>query len=216
MSDNASIPLCNISNIVKVQDLFKLHFISFKYDWFGKPLNVKADFLLAYNTERIYFAFKCEQKAFINPDHQKKIYTLGLWEYDVVEFFLSDPKSGRYQEFNISPAGSWWSMLFSEYRKEYPNHFILPQELEIISNLTENMWEVGFSIPLDQLSLDFSDLKQLTGNVTSIINGRDRKYLSWANIKSGKPDFHRNYCFVPLVTMKREIDFKDLTKIIML
>ena len=197
MSDNTSIPLYNISNTVKIEDLFELQFIPFKCDWFAEPLNIKTAFLLAYSSQRIYFAFKCRQKAFINSDHQKNAYKEGLWKYDVAEFFICDPKSGQYQEFNISPSGSWWTMLFSGYRKEDHSHFVLPQEIEIISNFTDSIWEVAFSVALDQLSLDVSDLTKLTGNVTSIINGRNRKYLSWAIINSDKPDFHRNDCFLP-------------------
>jgi hypothetical protein len=210
MSVKSFIPFYKLPEHIEIECLFKLPFFHFEYDWFAEPLCMSATFLIGRNTENLYFAFMCTQKAFINENHQKNVYCEGLWKYDVAEFFISDLKSGQYQEFNISPAGSWWTMLFSEYRKEDHNNFKFPQQIEIFSHLSENSWQAALSIPTDQLSLDFSDLTKRTANVCAIVNGRDRKYLSWANINSDKPDFHKYSSFLPINLINNGAVFSNL------
>jgi len=196
MNINNFLPIFYFSNDIKLFNIFNLNFFSITHDWFGKTVNNSPSFLLGYNEINIYFAFSNNHKPFFNKKHKINTYNEGLWEYDVAEFFIFDIKAKKYQEFNLSPTGSWWTMLFCDYRKQDQNNLTIPDRIEIYSDYSEKMWQVALKLPLNQLSVDFFDPGNCTGNVCAIVN-KNRKYLSWAKSCSQKPDFHLVKSFLP-------------------
>ena len=110
----------------------------------------------------------------------------GLWEQDVAEFFISDRRTGHYQEFNLSPGGAWWSALFvaPRVRKDpQPESQAFGVRTEILWTATEWVGRLSFPQP---------DLFHTAVNFTAITAGREgRRFYSLAALGSATPDFHR-------------------------
>jgi hypothetical protein len=193
-----SLPCIKLSKDFVLAGVFSLPFTEFKKDWYGKVPQARTSFLFGTDEENLFFALKCEKPAAFDKQHKPGEYTENLWQYDVAELFIVEPGSGRYQEFNLSPAGSWWSMLFSDYRVRDLAHFSMPKGLQCSGSVSEHRWQAALMVPLQSLSLPRMALKEYRFNVCSIINGAEKQYLSWAESKSEKPDFHRTEHYVPL------------------
>lgn len=113
----------------------------------------------------------------------------GLWNHDVAEIFLAGP-GPRYQEWNFSPSGAWWSAVFSDYRQlEQPCPGVVP-DLEAVSG--PGFWEVRCRLPLVSL-LPWNDAprSQWRLHVACILYPQDPEYLCSGHTSGGTPDFHR-------------------------
>ena len=130
-----------------------------------------------------------------NKALQKKFLS-GLWNENVLEFFILENGSQRYLEFNFSSEGNWWAALFNDYR-------VLSSELE---NLTAKIkgsdselvnfqdkeylvYQVAFS--MGDLPFQISDQSMI--NVTAIFhnNGARTYYsLSALGLRNEAVDFH--------------------------
>lgn len=118
--------------------------------------------------------------------------------HDVAEFFLTDPTTGRYVEFNLSPNGAWWSQSFSAPR--VPDGQGLVPGVETFAELApDGGWVAAMAIPRGFLEseLKFGDSSRL--NVCFILGSPEQRFLSAANLGGGEPDFHRPERFSRLV-----------------
>jgi hypothetical protein len=115
----------------------------------------------------------------------------GLWERDVAEFFLMDA-DGRYQEFNLSPTGAWWSCDFTAYRSRGMG---IPEQGEVFieTKIEPDAWQVVFSVPLQQLLIPLEGVVGI--HVSAISRTPHTRYLSSSPVEGAKPDFHRRECF---------------------
>lgn len=114
--------------------------------------------------------------------------------------FLSDPTSGRYFEFNLSPNGAWWSCEFSAPRVRAEEVEIAFPEVATFAELAPNGgWVAAMAIPRDLLEarLNFGEGSKL--NVTFILGTPEQRFLSAAKLGEGEPDFHRPERFTDLV-----------------
>lgn len=117
----------------------------------------------------------------------KKIgFVEGLWQQDVAEFFIADRRTGRYQEFNLSPGGAWWSAIFTSPRvklEPQPEWRAFGVRTKVVWSEKEWTGELSFPMP---------DLSQAAVNCTAITAGREgRRFYSLAALGSATPDFHR-------------------------
>ncbi|RYD48822.1 MAG: hypothetical protein EOP83_25990 [Verrucomicrobiaceae bacterium] len=122
-----------------------------------------------------------------------------LWKYDVAELFLTDPTSGRYFEFNLSPNAAWWSCEFTAPRQRAEETDIAFPDVTTYAELApDGGWVAAMSIPLDLLEarLNFGETTKL--NVTFILDSPEQRFLSVANLGEGEPDFHRPERFSPV------------------
>lgn len=197
MTTSQTLPCLRLSKELVITDIFSLPFVEFSKDWFGKVPQAKTSFCFGTDENQLFFALKCDKPACFDTQHKPGEYTENLWQFDVAELFIVEPDSGRYQEFNLSPAGSWWSMLFSDYRLRDPAHFIIPKGLQSTGSVSEHLWQAALRVPLQSLSLPPQTLKEYRFNVCSIINGTEKQYLSYADAKSEKPDFHKTEYYLP-------------------
>jgi hypothetical protein len=102
---------------------------------------------------------------------------------------------GRYQEFNVSPTGAWWSCGFTAYRSRVVVNPV-PAEVSVESKLERDAWEVVFSVPLRELMIP---LEKVVGvHISAIIHIPRMRYLSSLPLREERPDFHRRECFEPI------------------
>ncbi|MCP5536921.1 MAG: hypothetical protein H7A51_11910 [Akkermansiaceae bacterium] len=161
-------------------------------DWFGHKLDVPAAFGLAIDHASFWFVATRRKPASLHPQARPGIFTPELWKYDVAEFFLSHPTSGRYLEFNLAPNGAWWSAEFTAPRVRADKQDVEVPGVQTFSDLApDGTWVAAASIPLDVLKarLDFGPETRM--NVTFIVDSPDQKFLTATPADGGAPDFHR-------------------------
>jgi hypothetical protein len=133
-----------------------------------------------------------------NREYKQGEFIEGLWNEDVVEFFVMN-NSGGYQEFNVSPAGAWWTSSFSSYRKRSEEP-VLFSPILVEAHITPAGWGVFFSLALKDISTPLLPTEARI-HVSAILTGVNQqpRYLSSAPLSQSAPDFHDARCFLPIV-----------------
>ncbi|HEY1120231.1 MAG TPA: hypothetical protein VGE67_01465, partial [Haloferula sp.] len=168
-------------------------------DWYGTALASQAAFCVAVDPRRLWFVASHGKPAKLHPAARPARFVPELWKYDVAELFLSDPTSGRYFEFNLSPNAAWWSCEFTAPRQRAEETDIAFPDVTTYAELApDGGWVAAMSIPLDLLEarLNFGETTKL--NVTFILDSPEQRFLSVANLGEGEPDFHRPERFSPV------------------
>ena len=132
----------------------------------------------------------------------------GLWEQDVMEFFILDRQSGHYREYNLSPGGAWWAAEFTA-----PRVRLDPQPGKATFGVKTHVswgrddWGGSLRIPIPSeigMSDPNRDSAVLGDGPTSLEKGRwavnftsvwssaaGRQFYSLAELGGEKPDFHQ-------------------------
>jgi len=115
-----------------------------------------------------------------------------LWEETCLELFLGTEDSGRYWEFNLSPAGNWNVYRFDGYRegmREVPLYPSLPFDVRIGPDSLDLSMEldVGTILPAEET---------LRIGVAAVVKAVDGCTIHLALSHPGpRPDFHRREGF---------------------
>ena len=169
-----------------------LGLLGLQNDWYGKPLDVPAAFGLAIDHGSFWFVATRRKPALLHPDARPGQFTPELSKYDVAEFFLSHPASGRYLEFNLAPNGAWWSAEFTAPRECAHTEDLPVPGVKTFAELSpDGSWLAAASIPLDVLKARFGFGPDTRMNVTMILDSPEQKFLTAVPAPDGEPDFHR-------------------------
>lgn len=211
---------------------------SFATDWFGAPLPGAISYQVRLTESELLFTAAINVAPSYDPTQKAGDFVEGIWRYDAAELFIAEAevseaplmslanedttqtqrwKNVRYQEFNFSPLGAWWSCVFDSYRvraskqplpleaaaKHLPggndstisgSTDTAPLSPKIQTTLHSSSWSLEASIPRDLIFVDsFQQPSDAGGsgklNVAFIINGGTFASL---NARSHlEPDFHR-------------------------
>lgn len=179
-------------------------------NWQGESLKTPAGFGMAMDHENFWFVASRNKPASTHPDAYSGRFTPELWKYDVAEFFMYDPLSERYLEFNLAANAAWWCAEFTE-----PRHRAYEEDVEMIgvraySDLSpDGSWVAAVSIPLDILKarVNFGASSQM--NVSFIIESPDQQFLT-ANAPQGEePDFHQIELFKTVQILEGGVTFQN-------
>jgi Carbohydrate family 9 binding domain-like len=121
------------------------------------------------------------------------------YEYDVVEVFVRNAKSGspQYYEFEVSPYNQALQVNIVEPRQEY--YFGVKNGFTHTATIVAGGWEAEMRIPLASLGWDGKQPLELIGNAYAALGeGDSRVYWSLFELPPGKPDFHIPGAFRPL------------------
>ncbi|MGE0495630.1 MAG: hypothetical protein AB7S38_40875 [Vulcanimicrobiota bacterium] len=160
--------------------------VEFGWDWFGRPRTFGAWFRCGWDGQQLSFEFGVDKTPECDP-HPHGSFRQELWKQDVAEIFVAD-REGRYQEFNVSPSGAWWSALFRGYRQLEREVSEPPLELQAEGGV--GVWWVKLRV---KPALELHKL-----NLTAILRPSDPVYLCLGHRSGGEPDFHRADNFLPL------------------
>ncbi len=166
--------------------------LGLEHDWDGNRVEPAAAFSLVKDSRRLWFLAGHRRPAALHPRSRPGDFQAELWRYDVAEFFLADPRSGRYFEFNLSPNGAWWNCEFTAPRvRAKEEDEPMPDVATFAELAPDGSWLAAMAVPLDLLEarLDFG--AETTANVTFILETPAQRFLSAANLGDGGPDFHR-------------------------
>ncbi|MBN8460941.1 MAG: hypothetical protein J0M04_24185 [Verrucomicrobia bacterium] len=174
------------------------------HDWFGQRVEPGAAFSLVKDPRRLWFVAAHRRAAALHPRSRPGEFQAELWRYDVAEFFLAHPASGRYFEFNLAPNGAWWNCEFTAPRVRAREEDEPMPEVATFADLApDGSWLAAMAVPLDLLKarLDFGP--QTTANVTFILESPAQRFLTAAKLGDGEPDYHQpglfpRVAFVPV------------------
>lgn len=160
-------------------------------DWFGKPVKPPVAFGFAVDLKYLWFVVSHQKSPSLHPAARPGDFKSELWKYDVAEFFLTDPKTGRYLEFNLAPNGAWWSAEFTapRIRTEIADN-PFPGVATFADMASDGSWLAAAAIPLEQLrnSLNFGSESHL--NASFILNSPEQQFLTATDLGEGEPNFH--------------------------
>jgi hypothetical protein len=162
--------------------------------WLSRPLGERVyRWALALTPDSLIFR---ADLPFGRPDfddsYQRGAFIEGLWDRDLAEFFIMD-EAGRYQEFNVSPAGAWWSCYLTSYRQR-SDLSINGQPSFVETQLNQAGWSVVFALPRSALLVPITEKSSVHVTAIASIAG-ERRFISSAPTSNFAPDFHRRECF---------------------
>ena len=161
----------------------------------GTTCPVSATFAVAGNSLEVHFKV-VTAAIFAKPQLAADEYP---YEYDVVELFVSNAKSGTpaYYEFEVSPYNQSLQVNVVEPRQEY--YFGIKNGFTHSARIARDGWEADMKIPLATIGWDGKRPAQFTGNAYAALgDAGHRIYWSLFELPAGKPDFHVPSAFRPL------------------
>ncbi|MCW1921908.1 hypothetical protein OKA05_05050 [Luteolibacter arcticus] len=161
-------------------------------DWYGAEVAPQAAFCVAVDPRSLWFVASHPKPAKLHPAARPARFVPELWKYDVAELFLTDPTSGRYFEFNLSPNAAWWSCEFTAPRQRAEETDIAFPDVATFAELApDGGWVAAMAISREVLEarLNFGETTKL--NVTFILGSPEQRFLSAVNLGEGEADFHR-------------------------
>ena len=166
-------------------------------DWFGTPLANPVRLIFWVAEERFHFLIQATPAPGLShPGSHHHQYQAELWKYDVAEFFISDPTSGRYLEFNLAPNGAWWSCGFSAPREPSPGEPSAIPGVKTLTRQDSDSWLAQASLPLSWLQKHYNFGPDSKINATFILGSPRQIFLTAAAPADGEPDFHRSAEFL--------------------
>jgi hypothetical protein len=169
-------------------------------DWFGVPAPDGRRWKLRVAEGHLLFQAAAVGQPTCTTAGAAGAFVAGLWEGDVAEMFLANPKTGYYLEYNLAPGGAWWCCAFDAPRRRVAS---LPAPPLGVCGSAANeggtdAWESTLTIPLASLpsELEF-DPASTRGNITFCL-GRPQRFFTLADLGGGQPDFHRPSRWLPL------------------
>lgn len=168
-------------------------------DMEDRPVHPPAGFSFARDDRRLWFVAHHRAPAQIHPEARPGGFQADLWRWDVAEWFVAHPDSGRYLEFNLAPNGAWWSCEFTAPRVRADETDIAFPEVATFADLApDGTWVAAMAIPIDLLEARIGFGTGSTANVTMILGSPAQRFLSAAPLGGGPPDFHRPERFTEL------------------
>lgn len=169
-------------------------------DWDGEELEPVPAFALACDLEFLWFIAHHRAPAICCGLAPPGAFAAELWKYDVAEFFISDPESGRYIEFNLAPNSAWWSCEFSSPRQRAVMADVaMPGVRTWADGLMAGGWLAAMAVPLDVLRARVGFGARSRANVSMILGSAPRRFLTASPLGVGEPDFHRPDFFPEVV-----------------
>lgn len=176
-------------------------------DWSGEAALCPPQFAFFSSSESLVFVMRLALPVDGHPEAMAHEFREELWRYELGEFFLADPQSGKYMEFNLAPNGAWWSCFF-----EAPRMPITPNEQ--LAGVVTECWtdeaagesgvvSVAATIPRSSLrrgGMEFLQEGALL-NATFILGSEEKggqRFFTAAPLPGAEPNFHQPAHFLPI------------------
>ncbi len=173
----------------------KTHTLEIAHTWDGVPLWPKARTSLELRTTFDSLVLTVDAPFYNDPPPDAAVgSTDGLWNYEVVEFFLSGPSVENgdipYLEVELSPHGHFLVLQLLGIRER---HQIMP-ELSFSAEIQGDRWHGEAAIPREWLPPGPHRCNAYA------VRGQaeHRHYMAMKPVPGEEPDFHRVMYFVPI------------------
>lgn len=194
------LPVLISKSLLSADQLYTLPKASLSRQWNrAGTFGGRVGFLLVVDPKAFYLVAEFAKPAQTQPTQQGK-FIEGLWEGDVIEVFLADDSSQRYQELELSPTGAWWSAVFSAPRVREQQDLSKVSVVCSSANVAGN-YQLLFAYPRNALGINFSFGERSRANVCACLGKGKRDYLSYCSLSGETPDFHQPKEFWPLMLL---------------
>jgi hypothetical protein len=128
--------------------------VSFDTDRSGAPvLGHRLEVRSLWTKRFLYFLFACPYEELnLRPNPSRATKTDGLWNWDVVELFISAGTDylGHYKEFELSPQGEWLDMDITRPRGPIAKNLEWNSGLQVDAKVEakERIWYAVMKIPI--------------------------------------------------------------------
>lgn len=169
-------------------------------DWHGAALNPPIGFTIATDSANLWFVATRHAATMTRPGAEPGSFVPGLWEYDVAELFIGDPKTGSYLELNLAPNGAWWAAkfgsprVFSDVQPDFVGAVSTRRQEEI-----DDGWFAAIIVPIAFLREEIGFGLGSTANATFIMNSPEQTFHSACKLPGAEPDFHQPAAFPRLI-----------------
>lgn len=167
-------------------------------DWLGQKREKPLMYSLADDGEKLWFVAASSMVARMHPQARPGHFLGEMWKYDVAEFFLADPVSGRYIEFHLSANSAWWSGEFVSPRELSENPLPFPEVETYAEIAKDGGWMSAMSIPIDLLQSRVAYRQGIKANVCFISNSPEQKFYSAVKLPGEHRNFHQPAYFTPV------------------
>jgi hypothetical protein len=161
---------------------------------------IDVDVILSGEDLITMFRVESEEPIYANPVLSKDSSQWGLWDWDVVELFLSVGPDAPipYYEFQISPLNQYFELEIFEPRKKINRDFHSGFS-HGARQVSDREWRAEMVIPLKKLGWSGQNA-HLRGNLFAIL-GEPSKRSYWSAFlpQQSAPDFHLPQFFKPLL-----------------
>lgn len=169
------------------------------HDLSGTPLATPIRFGLALSPTFLYFGYAQAVSSDTFTPRPVGEFFEGLWEEQVLELFLAADSGERYQEFNLSPSGAWWTQPFSAHRVR-DNTIPAPKSLEVFAEEGSAGSRSFFRVPRSALLVACSLSVGSRANITAIVldpRSKEKRFCAVHDTGPGAADFHSPSGFKP-------------------
>jgi hypothetical protein len=174
----------------------KLHMV--ERDWFGVAALGPPKWLLTIDDDVLALRGMVASPPICTKQDCESGFIEGLWEADVVELFLSNPRTGFYIEFNLAPRGAWWCCTFDSPRSRCADGAKPIEGVQTRAAYTEESWDSMLLVHLKSLPYRLAfDVGSTLANITFCL-GRPQQFITLADLGGGEPDFHRPNKWIPI------------------
>ncbi len=144
--------------------------------------------VLSSHKDHLHIKFEApfDGAPFVSEAFSEEYKNWGLWDYDVVEVFLTrEPAGLPYLEIQVSPKNQKFALLIKRPREEteYPEELPFQSSVKLLSK----KWVAEIQIPWSSMPGEDSFVR---GNLHAIL-GENRNHFSLELNEGERPDFHR-------------------------
>jgi hypothetical protein len=165
--------------------------------WSGTDANVgrHAEARLAFNPEYLFIRFDCKQEETLTINDKPSLTekTIGLWEKDVCELFISPniKNPGQYFEFEAAPTGEWLDLGIVWSPDERKTDWDYASGMETSAEISEEGILILMKIPWTAFGKTPDFGEKWRGNLYRCVgSGENRGYLAWQPTFTPQPNFH--------------------------
>ncbi|MCS6874453.1 MAG: carbohydrate-binding family 9-like protein [Pyrinomonadaceae bacterium] len=163
--------------------------------WSGEKAPKERHFLfdLLWSENAFYVRFEAFQHEplVVSQKPNLKSKTIGLWERDVCEIFVTPFRFQRYFEFEVSPSGEWVDLEIILDSNGRLTNWDYESKMQVASFIAKDRIFMGMKIPWEAFNNKPQAGDIWFGNLFRCVGrGENRGYLAWSATETLKPNFH--------------------------
>ena len=171
--------------------------VSIKRYWSGEeaPVGRHAEARLLWSDKALHvrFVYRQMEPAVVSRRPQTKRKTIGLWERDVCELFITpnvrEPE--RYFEFEAAPTGEWLDLKIHQKPEDRETDWKFNSGMTTDQRLTPEKVTIAIRVPWKALGRKPQDGERWRGNLFRVAgSGTTRGYVTWRPTLTPEPNFH--------------------------
>jgi hypothetical protein len=165
--------------------------------WSGDdaPTGRQAEARLLWSEQALYvrFVYRQTEPPVTSPRPQTKRKTIGLWERDVCELFITpnarEPE--RYFEFEAAPTGEWLDLKIHYKPDERETDWKFRSGMETAARVQSEKVTIAMRVPWKALGRRPQNNERWRGNLFRVSGSGDtRGYVTWRPTRTPEPNFH--------------------------